>query len=94
MTVDSSNARNHNVTVRISLNANDYETLALALPAKVHTELETKREIAIMHEVLQHEGESMIEKIDNTIDDWEAEARCETTPGYYKLQHRHLINSK
>ena len=91
-----SDARDHNVTVQVSLSSNDYATLAAALPEKVHRELETKREIAIMHEVLQHDGGSIIEKIDNTIEDWESEshASIEIVPGLYKLQHRHVINSK
>ena len=84
-------ARNHNVKVSITLNPNDYEAISAVLPAKVHADLETRRELAVMHEVLKHEGKTMIDKIDNTIEEWESETTFEVQPStdYYKLLYRY-----
>ncbi len=78
--------KDHKVTCSITISANDYDKVKAVLPAKEFDNLEIKREIAVMHEVIKHPGNTMIEKVDNTIEDWsKGQVLCDR----YKLKYRY-----
>jgi hypothetical protein len=79
--------KDHKVTCSsITISANDYDKVKAVLPAKEFDNLEIKRELAVMHEVIKHPGNTMIEKVDNTIEDWsKGQVLCDR----YKLKYRY-----
>ena len=58
---------------------------------KYFDELETKREIATMKEVLKMPGRSMIEKVNNAINAWDDEKQItrRTDNNRYKLKYKY-----
>lgn len=57
----------HNVKFNIPLKSEEFTQLKNALSPSLAEKLETYKEIAIMHEVLNQEGENIQEKADNLI---------------------------
>ena len=86
-----SDPQDHKVTCNITLSANDYDAVKAALPAEYFDQLETKRELEIMHEVRQMPGSSMLAKIDNAIEYWshERQSTVRTDNNRYKLKYRY-----
>ncbi len=87
----SGDAKDHKVTCQLTLSTNDYNEIKACLPPKYFDKVETRREIAIMQEVMRHEGNDMIQKIDNTIKDWETSKQesIKTDQSRYKLRYRY-----
>lgn len=82
--------KDHKVSVNLTVSSNDYEMLREKLPLKMFDELETKRELTIMHEVMKSPGQTMLDKVDNTVYAWEREKQT-TVRGAtrYKLKYRY-----
>ena len=82
--------KDHKVTCSLTVSANDYEDIKSKLPVQYFDQLETKREIAIMHEVWDSPGNNIYQKIDNTLERWSGEKqnliRDEVR---YKLKYRY-----
>ena len=55
------------------------------IPRKLYDEIETRRELAIMHEVMSAKGYDIDEKIHNTLKSWEKECDYDR----YKFKYRH-----
>lgn len=83
-------SKNHKVECTLTVSANDYSSLKQILPPKYFDQLETKREIAIMKDVLAMPGYSISEKADNAIEAWSHEKQ-RTVRGNvrYKLKYRY-----
>lgn len=90
ITEGSSDPRDHKVTCNLTVSTNDYEEIKSILPVKYFDQLETRRELAIMQEVMKSPGRSVIEKVDNTLDRWSHEKQT-TVRGdvRYKLKYRY-----
>ena len=82
--------KDHKVTVNLTMSANDYNTVKSVLPTKYFDELETRREINIMNEVMKMPGKSITEKADYAIAMW-SNQKQETvrTNVRYKLKYRY-----
>ena len=82
--------KDHKVTCNLTVSANDYEAIKAALPVQYFDQLETKRELAIMHEVMASPGNNLYQKIDNALARWGNEkqnlVRGEVR---YKLKYRY-----
>ena len=94
--MEKTKAKDHMVQCTINVSANDYDKIKEKLSSlengnKYFDELETKREIATMREVLKMPGRSMIEKIDNAINTWDNEKQItrRTDNNRYKLKYRY-----
>ena len=89
-TEGSSDPRDHKVTCNLTVSTNDYEKIKAVLPVEYFDQLETKRELAIMREVMTSPGRGIIEKVDNTLDRWSHEKQT-TVRGdvRYKLKYRY-----
>jgi len=87
----SSDPKDHKVACTITLSANDYDAVKAALPAQYFDELETRRELEIMHQVRQMPGYSMLDKVDNAIEHWshERQSLVRTENNRYKLKYRY-----
>jgi len=63
------------------------------LPRGVYNEIETRRELAIMHEVLKADGFSIDEKLTNTAAEWILEKNSNKKPVVvverYKLRYKY-----
>lgn len=82
--------KDHMVQCSITVSANDYESIKAALPTKYFDELETKRELAIMHEVRNMPGYSMLDKADNAIRAWSHEKQTTVRGNVrYQLKYRY-----
>ena len=88
--------KDHMVQCTINVSANDYDKIKSSLSHleggdKYFDELETKRELAIMHEVRKQPGFSILDQVDNTIWEWEHEKQV-TRRGdnnRYKLKYKY-----
>ena len=89
-TEGSSDPRDHKVTCNLTVSTNDYEEIKSILPVKYFDQLETRRELAIMQEVMRSPGRSVIEKVDNTLDRWSHEKQTTVRGNVrYKLKYRY-----
>ena len=89
-------SKDHMVQCTINVSANDYDKIKEKLSSiengnKYFDELETKREIATMKEVLKMPGRSMIEKVNNAINAWDDEKQItrRTDNNRYKLKYKY-----
>lgn len=57
----------HTIKFEIPVNDKDFQEIKGKIPNRLYWELETRRECAIMNEVMKSEGENIFEKINNTI---------------------------
>lgn len=82
--------KDHKVTCNLTVSANDYEKIKEALPVEYFDQLETKRELAIMHEVMKAPGYNLDQKIDNTIERWSNEKQSLVRGEVrYKLKYKY-----
>ena len=79
----------HVVKFEVEIGDQQWHECKDKLPKGVYQEMETRRELAIMNEVMHNDGRNLLEKIDNTIDSWKNE-KVEYNNNRYKLKHRIL----
>lgn len=100
-TKESTEETTHRINFSIPVGT-DYETALKDVPSKYKETVKTYKDIQTMREVMAHDGKNILEKIDNTLKDWEKErvvnevhdavansgAVCATPTCRYKLKYR------
>lgn len=81
----------HKLNFTMEVNDNELQIVKDKLPKKLYDNLEMRRELTIMHEVMSSKGNDIYEKIGNTLERWDNENKtqpiCSDTR--YKLIHRY-----
>jgi hypothetical protein len=54
----------------MKVNDNQLELIKDKIPKDLYDELDMRKQLSIMNEVMKSEGNNIIEKFDNTIDRW------------------------
>lgn len=75
----------HKINFTMEVNDEHYDSIKENLPRALYDEIETRRELTIMHEVMSAKGDDIYEKIGNTLKSWENE----TDNTRYKLKYRY-----
>jgi hypothetical protein len=83
----------HVVTFNVEVGDKDFQEIKGKIPNKLYDTLETRRELQIMREVMSHEGDNILQKIDSTIEDWGTGNGKKINNKRYKLKHRILWQS-
>ena len=86
----------HGVEFNLSVNSEDADAVRKALISVGHSEiadkLEIKRELSIMHEVWNSEGNDIFQKIDNCLETWRKDdyGKCirDIREPKYKMKHK------
>ena len=76
----------HNVQFTIPVNDESFHEIKDKIPRKFYEEIETRRELAIMRDVMSSKGNNILEKVDNTLKSWNEE---KTTSKRYKLKYKY-----
>ena len=79
----------HTVNFSIKIGDQLWHEAKDKLPDGIYQDIETKRELAIMHEIMNSEGKTLDEKIDNTLDKWYNEEGQTTVYERYKLKYKY-----
>lgn len=77
----------HKVNFSIEIGDQQWHEAKDKLPKGIYQEIETRREIAIMQEVLKSKGKTIDEKIDNTLAIWYN--NVEVVYQRYKLKYKY-----
>jgi hypothetical protein len=75
----------HKINFTMEVNDKYYDSIKENLPRALYDEIETRRELTIMHEVMSAKGYDIDEKIYNTLKSWENECDYDR----YKFKYRH-----
>ena len=78
----------HKINFTMEVNDKHYNSIKEKLPRELYDEIETRRELSIMHEVMSAKGYDIKEKIDNTLKSWENDTNV-TDNTRYKLKYRY-----
>ena len=77
----------HKINFTMEVNDKHYDSIK-NLPRELYDEIETRRELSIMHEVMSAKGYDIKEKIDNTLKSWENDTNV-TDNTRYRLKYRY-----
>lgn len=78
----------HKINFTMEVNDKHYNSIKENLPRELYDEIETRRELSIMHDVMSAKGYSIDEKICNTLKSWENDTNV-TDNTRYKLKYRY-----
>lgn len=60
----------HVLNFTMKVNDNQLELIKDKIPKNLYDELDMRKQLSIMNEVMKSKGNNIIEKFDNTIDRW------------------------
>ena len=79
----------HKVNFSIEIGDQQWHEAKDKLPKGIYQEIETRREITIMQEVMKSKGKTIDEKIDNTLANWYNNEEPQVVYERYKLRYKY-----